>query len=39
MALHKTLKFWIEGEIVDDYLGMDLDEFYGGKDVSRICYS
>lgn len=28
MALHKTLKFWIEGEAIDDYLGLDLEEFY-----------
>lgn len=28
MALHKTLKFWVEGEPIDDYLGLELDEFY-----------
>lgn len=28
MSLHKTLKFWIEGEPIDDYLDLDLDEFY-----------
>lgn len=28
MALHKTLKFWVEGEPIDDYLGLDLEEFY-----------
>lgn len=28
MSLHKTLKFWVEGEPIDDYLGLDLEEFY-----------
>lgn len=28
VALHKILKYHIEGEIIDDYLGMDLEEFY-----------
>lgn len=28
MSLHKTLKFWVEGEHIDDYLGLDLEEFY-----------
>ncbi|KAH8888170.1 hypothetical protein GQ53DRAFT_724750 [Thozetella sp. PMI_491] len=28
MALYKTLKFWIEGESIDDYLSMDMEEFY-----------
>lgn len=28
MSLHKTLKFWVEGEAIDDYLGLDLEEFY-----------
>lgn len=28
MTLHKTLKYWIEGEEIDDYLGLDLGEFY-----------
>lgn len=28
MSLHKTLKFWVEGEPIDDYLGIDLEEFY-----------
>lgn len=31
MSLHKTLKFWIEGEPIDDYLGLDLEEFYIGR--------
>ncbi|KAF3766018.1 hypothetical protein M406DRAFT_60533 [Cryphonectria parasitica EP155] len=31
MSLHKTLKFWIEGEAIDDYLGLDLEEFYTDK--------
>ncbi|KAK0674413.1 putative regulator of V-ATPase in vacuolar membrane protein [Cercophora samala] len=29
-ALHKTLRFWAEGDVVDDYLGLDLVEFYAG---------
>ncbi|KAK0732669.1 RAVE protein 1 C terminal-domain-containing protein [Apiosordaria backusii] len=29
-ALHKTLRFWAEGDVVDDYLGIDLEEFYAG---------
>lgn len=28
MSLHKTLKFWVEGEPIDDYLGLNLEEFY-----------
>ncbi|KAK7416511.1 regulator of (H+)-ATPase in vacuolar membrane [Neonectria magnoliae] len=28
VALHKTLKYHIEGETIDDYLGMDVGEFY-----------
>lgn len=28
MSLHKTLKFWVEGEAIDDYLGIDMEEFY-----------
>ncbi|KAK4119990.1 hypothetical protein N657DRAFT_666376 [Parathielavia appendiculata] len=28
MALYKTLKFWVEGDMVDDYLGLDLADFY-----------
>lgn len=31
MSLHKTLKYWIEGEGIDDYLGLDLEEFYTDK--------
>src|SRR5699024_1818990 len=27
-AMHKTLKYLIPGEAVDDYLGLDLKEFY-----------
>jgi len=34
MALHKTLKFWVEGESIDDYLGMDTENFYRGTVVS-----
>lgn len=28
VALYKTLKYHIEGETLDDYLGMDITEFY-----------
>ena len=35
MALHTTLKFWVEGETIDDYLGMDLGQFYVGRGVSN----
>jgi hypothetical protein len=28
MALHKALKFWVEGDVVDDYLGLELEDFY-----------
>ncbi|OAA55964.1 WD repeat protein [Niveomyces insectorum RCEF 264] len=28
LSLHKTLKFWIQGEAIDDYLGLDLTDFY-----------
>ncbi|KAF4457835.1 hypothetical protein F53441_310 [Fusarium austroafricanum] len=28
VALHKTLKYHIQGETLDDYLGMDLSEFF-----------
>ncbi|CAN8103308.1 unnamed protein product [Discula destructiva] len=31
LSLHKTLKFWVEGEPIDDYLGIDLEEFYIDK--------
>jgi WD40 repeat protein len=27
-ALYKTLKFWVEGDVVDDYLGLELADFY-----------
>ncbi|KAI6751274.1 hypothetical protein HG530_014188 [Fusarium avenaceum] len=28
VSLHKTLKYYIDGEPLDDYLGMELSEFY-----------
>jgi len=28
IALHKALKFWVEGDVLDDYLGLDLEDFY-----------
>lgn len=30
MSLHKTLKFWVEGEPIDDYLSLDMEDFYMG---------
>jgi hypothetical protein len=37
MALYKTLKFWVEGDEFDDYLGLDLEEFYIDK--SRAAFT
>ena len=34
LALHNTLKFWIEGEVIDDYLGLSLEDFYSADHVS-----
>jgi WD40 repeat protein len=34
MALHRTLKYWVEGEGIDDYLGIDTDWFYKSSAVS-----
>ncbi|KAK4197613.1 putative regulator of V-ATPase in vacuolar membrane protein [Triangularia verruculosa] len=31
-ALHKTLRFWAEGDVIDDYLGLDLEEIYAGDE-------
>ncbi|KAI0837280.1 regulator of V-ATPase in vacuolar membrane protein [Hypoxylon sp. FL0890] len=31
LALNHTLKFHVEGDVIDDYLGLDLAEFYMGK--------
>ncbi|KAL2144684.1 hypothetical protein VTI28DRAFT_8712 [Corynascus sepedonium] len=28
MALYRTLKFWVEGDELDDYLGLALEDFY-----------
>ncbi|KAJ4307103.1 regulator of (H+)-ATPase in vacuolar membrane [Collariella sp. IMI 366227] len=28
MALYRTLKFWVEGDVLDDYLGLDMEDFY-----------
>ncbi|KKY32142.1 putative regulator of v-atpase in vacuolar membrane protein [Diaporthe ampelina] len=36
MALHKTLKFWVEGDEFDDYLGLELDEFYIDKSAAAF---
>ncbi|KAI2625439.1 regulator of V-ATPase in vacuolar membrane protein [Hypomontagnella submonticulosa] len=31
LALNHTLKYYVEGDVFDDYLGLDLAEFYIGK--------
>ncbi|CAG8949631.1 hypothetical protein HYFRA_00007865 [Hymenoscyphus fraxineus] len=28
IALYKTLKYYVEGDVIDSHLGMDLEEFY-----------
>ncbi|KAL1838814.1 hypothetical protein VTJ49DRAFT_2207 [Mycothermus thermophilus] len=28
MALHKALRFWVEGDRLDDYLGLPIEDFY-----------
>ncbi|KAI9056092.1 hypothetical protein LZ554_001021 [Drepanopeziza brunnea f. sp. 'monogermtubi'] len=33
LALHKTLKYYVEGDAIDNHLGMDLEEFYTNNDV------
>ncbi|KAK4186581.1 RAVE protein 1 C terminal-domain-containing protein [Podospora australis] len=35
LALHKTLKFWAEGDVMDDYLGLDLEDFYEVDHLTR----
>ncbi|KAK4166197.1 regulator of V-ATPase in vacuolar membrane protein 1 [Cladorrhinum sp. PSN259] len=35
LALHKTLKFWAEGDTIDDYLGLDVEDFYAADHLSR----
>lgn len=30
IALHNTLKYWVEGEPIDNYLGLDTEQFYKG---------
>lgn len=32
-ALHKTLRYWVEGDVVDDYLGLEMEDFYAGGHV------
>ncbi|KAI0142584.1 regulator of V-ATPase in vacuolar membrane protein [Hypoxylon sp. NC0597] len=34
LALNHTLKYHVEGDVIDDYLGLDLAEFYMGKELS-----
>ncbi|KAK0390029.1 hypothetical protein NLU13_3602 [Sarocladium strictum] len=35
VALHKTLKFFIAGETMDNYLGIGLEEFYTSTDMGN----
>lgn len=35
LALYQTLKYYVEGDHIDNYLGMDLEEFYKSNDASR----
>lgn len=34
MSLHKVLKFSVQGDVIDDYLGMDPEDFY---ESGRVC--
>ena len=34
LALHKTLKYYVEGDSIENHLGMDLEEFYTSTGVS-----
>jgi hypothetical protein len=36
LALHKMLKYYVEGDYVDNHLGMDLEEFYTPNEVGLI---
>jgi hypothetical protein len=41
LALHKTLKYYVEGDPIENHLGMDLEEFYASTEVScssNICW-
>ncbi len=33
LALHRTLKYYVEGDIIDNHLGIDLEEFYTNNNV------
>jgi hypothetical protein len=35
LALNKILKFYVEGDTIDNHLGMDLEEFYIPNEVSQ----
>lgn len=35
MSLYNVLKFCVQGDVVDDYLGIDLVAFYGG---GKVCF-
>lgn len=36
LALNHTLKYHVEGDVIDDYLSLDLSEFYVNKTVSHM---
>ncbi|EON97002.1 putative wd repeat-containing protein [Phaeoacremonium minimum UCRPA7] len=35
-SLHRTLKFWVQGDEIDDYLGLDMEEFYTSRNVAQF---
>ncbi len=38
LALHKTLKYFVEGDVIENHLGMDLEEFYTPNEVGSSSY-
>ena len=36
LALHKVLKYYVEGDVIDNHLGMDLEEFYTHSEVGTF---
>lgn len=39
LQLYKTLKYYVEGDTIENHLSMDLEEFYTPKEVSSLNYS
>lgn len=39
LALYHTLKYYVDGDPIDSYLGMDLEQFYAGTEVSSFSFS